>query len=396
MAIKQILLNDQCLYRRGAGVAGYLRCLLANWPAESPVQPVGFCKRGMKLLARRAADGGGPAEVQLAPLSRLGRPRSLGRRPPYWVRRMLGRAYAKRLAAESRRGDYAAVFEPDAIAAATDLPTVTTMHDLSAVEHPQWHPRDRAAWWEAQLGRSIAATGRWLAVSQFTRSRMIDLLGIDPSSIAVTPLAARPLPYPGGNELTQLRSACALPQRYLLHLGTLEPRKNIPVLLDAYAQLPPAFRADCKLILAGGAGWGGKDFWRRLIDHPMAGEVLATGFVNDASAGLLLAAATAVLAPSHYEGFGLPVLEAMAAETPVICSTAEALVETAGGAAELIDPDDAPAWSAAMLRALEDDPWRTQRRQAGIARASEFCWRRTAEAHVREIARLIDAAEGPA
>ncbi|RPI58328.1 MAG: glycosyltransferase family 1 protein, partial [Planctomycetaceae bacterium] len=193
--------------------------------------------------------------------------------------------------------------------------------------------------------------------------------------------AGRPLAYPSADELPNLRATMNLPQRYLLHLGTLEPRKNIGVLLDAMSAIPPAIRKTCPLVLAGGLGWGGAEFWRSLANHPMASEVLWAGFVDDASAAAMLAGAQAVLSPSFYEGFGLPLLEAMNAGTAVICSTADAFTEVAGPAAHFVDPTDTAGWSVAICQVIEDAAWRNNLAESGKIRAREFSWDSCAKAH---------------
>jgi alpha-1,3-rhamnosyl/mannosyltransferase len=290
------------------------------------------------------------------------------------------RAYAAAFAAARRVGRYAACFEPNHLAIPTGARAAATVHDLSVLDHPEWHPPERVRHWEGALSGALEATAVWIADSRFTRGRMAALLGVAAERVAVVPLAARPLAYPSADALARAKAAGRLPRRYLLHLGTIEPRKNVEVLLEAYAALPAAARDACRLVLAGAPGWGGEGFWRSLVGHRAAGEVLATGYVTDAAAAALLAGAEAVLVPSRYEGFGLPVVEGMAAGAPVVCSTAAALVETAGGAAETVAADDAAGWSAAMRLAVEDAAWRAKLIAAGAERAAAFSWRATARA----------------
>jgi alpha-1,3-rhamnosyl/mannosyltransferase len=266
-------------------------------------------------------------------------------------------------------------------------PVFTTMHDLSVIEHPQWHPANRIAQWESDLPATLANTTQWIAVSQFTAGRLAAVLGVPPERVAVIPLAARPLAYPDRAGIESLKRAGILPERFVLCLGTLEPRKNLLTLLDAWASMER--RGGARLVLAGGRGWGGPEFWKALLGHPMAGEVLASRYVSDEAAAALLAGADAVLVPSHYEGFGLPVLEAFACGSPVICSRAQALVELAGGAAETLDAGDVEGWSKAMARALSDASWRSQCALAGRQRASRYSWARTAASLERLMAEKL-------
>jgi len=383
----RILVNDRCL-GGGSGVAVYLRNVLDHWPAQSEVRLDGFCA-AVPLLGRlTAARAGGSAELlALRPLKTL-RARDHRRyRLPRRVTRTMQRVYALAFAARLRSGRLAACFEPNHLAPVGGKPVFTTMHDLSVIEHPQWHPANRIAQWESDLPATLANTTQWIAVSQFTAGRLATVLGVPPERVAVIPLAARPLAYPDRAGIESLKRAGILPVRFVLCLGTLEPRKNLLTLLDAWASMERPGGA--RLVLAGGRGWGGPEFWKALLGHPMAGEVLASRYVSDEAAAALLAGADAVLVPSHYEGFGLPVLEAFACGSPVICSRAQALVELAGGAAETLDAGDVEGWSKAMARALSDASWRRQCALAGRERASQYSWARTAASLERLMAEKL-------
>jgi len=384
---KRILVNDRCL-GGGGGVAVYLRNVLDHWPAQSAVRLEGFCA-AVPLLGRlTAAHAGGSAELlALRPLKKLRACERRRYRLPRRVTRTMQRAYALAFAARLRSGQLAACFEPNHLAPVGGKPVFTTMHDLSVIEHPQWHPANRIAQWESDLPATLANTTQWIAVSQFTAGRMAAVLGVPPERVAVIPLAARPLAYPDRAGIESLKRAGVLPERFVLCLGTLEPRKNLLTLLDAWASMER--RGGARLVLAGGRGWGGPEFWKALLGHPMAGEVLASQYVSDEAAAALLAGADAVLVPSHYEGFGLPVLEAFACGSPVICSRAQALVELAGAAAETLDAGDVEGWSKAMARALSDASWRRQCALAGRQRASQYSWVRTAASLERLMAEKL-------
>ena len=374
-----VLVDDRCLYRGGTGVSMYLRNLLRCWAAGSGVEMVGLCTH--HLL--RKGDWPGPgvaarAGLALKPLRDLSPPRP---RAPLRARRVVQKAYGALLAAVFRSRRYACHFQPNYLAVPCGGCCVSAVHDLSVLEHPEWHPADRVKWWEADLARSVAATDHWIVPSHFTRKRMVEILDVPSENITVIPYAARPLPYSEPSSAAARKAEAGLPDRYLLHLGTLEPRKNLAMLLDAYARLSPSLRRRCPLILAGRPGWGARPYWRGLLGHPLANEVLTTGYVGDEAAALLLAGAAATVVPSLYEGFGLPVLESMACGTPVICSTAEACVEVAADAAEMVAPCDEDAWARAMERCITEEDWARQHVEAGRARQARFSWHRTAKRH---------------
>jgi alpha-1,3-rhamnosyl/mannosyltransferase len=387
------------MFRSRTGVAVYLRSLLRHWPRGHALRPVGFLADVLKRnpgaddCQWANGDGGGArydaakfdlsllGPLALRPLSSVGLPPGLARRLPHLARRCIQKAYNLALSASFHAGRYDAYFEPNHLSAGCRGRTFTTIHDLSVLEHPQWHPADRVAQWRADLPSTLEKTDWWITVSQFSKSRMVKVLGISPDKIEVIPLAARPLPYPPAQKLSAVRAAMGLPQQYFLHLGTVEPRKNLSTLLDAFGALPQRMRRDCPLVLAGRMGWGDVDFWRQMFDHPIAGEVLTCGFVGDRSAAALAAGARAMLIASHYEGFGLPVLEAMACGTPVICSQAEALVEIASPAALAAGATDVQGWTAAMERVVQEESLVARLREASLLRAADFDWAKTAARH---------------
>ncbi len=381
-----VLVNDRPLLQPTAGIGIYLRNILANWPAGSDVRLTGFWRPGLDR------DSLIPPPGPLGPLTWTRLPdlpwsRIAGRRWPWAVRRVGQKVNQWQFRRRFRAGGHDCSWEPNHLAIPTGGPTVTTVHDLSVLERPQWHPADRVAYWKAQLDASLACTTRWIADSAFTARRMTALLSIDAAKITTIPLAGRPLDYPSREDLPARLAALGAPaavgesNRYFLHLGTLEPRKNIKFLLDAYALLPQSLRKTCPLVLAGGIGWGGAADFEALTQHPIAGEVFWAGYVSDTAAAVLLAGAAALLTPSHYEGFGLPILEAFGCGTPVICSGCDAFVEIARDAAAVLNIADAQPWAAAMQRVLEDENWGQNLSRAGKMRVAQYSWATAAKKH---------------
>jgi glycosyltransferase involved in cell wall biosynthesis len=222
----------------------------------------------------------------------------------------------------------------------------------------------------------------------------VRLYGVDERRVAVVPLAVDHARYrpPGDDAVGAVRARFDLPERYLLFLG-LDRRKNLPAMLEAYARLPAAGRP--VLAIAGAKPWepDGRDptdeALARMPADARAG-VVRLGYVEERFAAALLGGATALVYPSRFEGFGLPVLEAMAVGTPVVASNVSALPELADGAAVLVDPGDAGAIAESVSRVLDDESLRRRLRDAGIARAAAFTWDDTA----RRTAEVIHAAAG--
>jgi glycosyltransferase involved in cell wall biosynthesis len=178
-------------------------------------------------------------------------------------------------------------------------------------------------------------------------------------------------------EVSDVRTRLGLPPAYILHVGTLQPRKNVARLLEAYEQLLVEGGIDGDLVLAGRTGWQSESVEARLEAPALRGRVHRIGYVTDADLPCLYAGARLFVYPSLHEGFGLPPLEAMACGTPTVASRVPALAENLNGAAELIDPLDVPGLAAAMRRLLVDPKLADRRRSAGIERARRFGWGET-------------------
>lgn len=263
-------------------------------------------------------------------------------------------------------------------------PCVATFHDLSAFLWSECHPAARIAYMHKQLPLALARADVLITDSEFTRQEVAAHCAWPLERIAVAPLAAGPAyrpmaPHQAEPALARLGLRFGA---YALFVGTLDPRKNIDLLLDLYQDLPPALRLAVPLVVAGFEGWKSERTIARLRDGEREGWARYLGFVDEDALPALYAGARVFLYPSRYEGFGLPVLEAMAAGVPVICSDAASLPEVtgAGAAAVLLDCDDRPAFRHALLRALEDDAWCARAGRCGIERARHFSWDKTVSA----------------
>jgi alpha-1,3-rhamnosyl/mannosyltransferase len=278
-----------------------------------------------------------------------------------------------------RRKGYQLYHEPNTIPMPADCPAVATVHDLSVLLHPEWHPAGRVRYHEAHLRQALGGCAHVLAVSDFTRREVIRHLGIPPQRVTRVYNGVRPGygPLPPAvveRELRRLR----LPARFLLCVGTIEPRKNLHMLLRAYCSLPAALRERWPLVLSGQWGWNSGPVARYFEDTARHRGVVHAGYTRDDTLAVLYNGARALLYPSLHEGFGLPPLEMMATGGAVLASAAGALVETAGGQACLLDPDDEAAWRDAVARVVTDDEWWNHLRAGAPRTAARYTWARSA------------------
>jgi alpha-1,3-rhamnosyl/mannosyltransferase len=277
---------------------------------------------------------------------------------------------------------YRLYHEPNHIPCPWHGPVVTTIHDLSVLRHPEWHPADRVRWYERDFLAGLPRTEHFITVSEFTKREMIDLLGVEADRITPIPLGPRAACHPRPPDAVRnWLDAHSLPPNYLLFAGTLEPRKNLGGLLAAYARLPQTCRHRYPLLVAGAGGWGPDQLDELIAHHGLAGQVRPLGYVFDDDLVWLYAGACALVWPTFYEGFGLPPLECMATGTPVITSNAASLPEVVGDAGLLVDPHDEPGLAEAMRRVIEDSSLAATLSEKGLARSCGFSWRRCAVGH---------------
>ncbi|MFM0142923.1 glycosyltransferase family 4 protein [Paraburkholderia sp. RL18-085-BIA-A] len=260
-------------------------------------------------------------------------------------------------------------------------PTVITAHDVSWVRYPEYHPAPRLALLRANFPRALERAERVIVVSDFVRDELQTCFPVAREKIRVVHNGVSTRFRPHSSETTRdvLARHGLVHGQYFAAVGTLEPRKNLNTALAAHARLPAKVRCKFPLTLIGVEGWL-TDSLHAALDHGLReGFVRKLGYVSDDELPLLIAGALAMVYPSVYEGFGLPVVEAMASGVPVLCSTAQALREVAGEAAIMRDAADVEGFTEAMQALIDDGGLRERLIAAGSARARCFSWQRTAD-----------------
>ncbi|MFL5886258.1 MAG: glycosyltransferase family 4 protein [Thermoleophilaceae bacterium] len=292
--------------------------------------------------------------------------------PPAALAHLAGHAWEQGVLPLAARGARL-IYSPANLAPlAAGSRNVVVIHDLAALRHPEWYSRAYVAWQRALLPRLAGRAARVITVSEFSRSEIADLLGVD---AAVVPNGV------DGDRFHLEAEPMRRERPYVLLVGTRIARKNTAALDEAARRLASE---GIDLVAAG----SGRAYMR---DGAGTSAVTALGYVPDADLPALYAGARALAMPSLYEGFGLPCIEAMACGTPVVAADRAALPETCGGAALLADPDEPGAFADALVRAATVEDERALLRERGAARAARFSWDRTAELTDRVVGELLSA-----
>jgi alpha-1,3-rhamnosyl/mannosyltransferase len=259
------------------------------------------------------------------------------------------------------------------------VPTVVTVHDVSYERHPEWYPYRRDWLRRAFYRRSARSADHVLTVSAFSAGEIVDAYRIPPDRITVAPLGVSSAFAPADDTLPcELPVEVAIP--FVLHVGDLHERRNLTMVVDAVVAARRRFGVlpALSLVLAG-VDRGVAEGLCALAAEAGAGDaIVALGPVGEAELHALYRCASALVYPSRYEGFGLPLIEAMATGTPVIGSRAGAIPEVVGEAAILLDPDDTTGWTEAIAKVVNDEALRRRMRERGLRRAAGFTWARTA------------------
>jgi glycosyltransferase involved in cell wall biosynthesis len=257
-------------------------------------------------------------------------------------------------------------------------PSVVTIYDLSFLLYPESFKRSKRFYLGLFTRLSARRARRIVVISESTKRDVVRLLGVSPEKVEVVYCgideAFRPL---AEDQVAAFRSKRGLPERFILFVGTIEPRKNVTRLIEAFADLRFAI-CDLRLVIGGAKGWFYEDVFARVEELGLEGEVMFPGYIPVSELPLWYNAAELFVYPSLYEGFGLPPLEAMACGTPVVTANTSSLPEVVGEAGLTVDPLDVEGLAEAMRRVLGDEALRQEMRERGLQRAKGFSWTKTA------------------
>ncbi|MFQ5963116.1 MAG: glycosyltransferase family 4 protein [Candidatus Scalinduaceae bacterium] len=258
---------------------------------------------------------------------------------------------------------------------------VTAVCDLSFKKFPHCHPKDRIKYFDKYFDEGLKRSDRVIVLSSEIKNELVALMGIKKEMIIVIPAGIdRDIfkIYPKEEE-ERVREKYQLPEKFIFYVGTIEPRKNLKGLLEAYLRLNT--KKEFKLVIAGAPGWKNKDVLQSLSNH--IDDVLFLGNLPNIDVAILMNMASCLIYPSFYEGFGLPPLEAMACGCPVVVSNTSSLPEACGDAAYYVDPYKVDSIAEGIYKVLTDETLRFSLINKGLERSKNFSWEQSAKAHLK-------------
>jgi len=272
-------------------------------------------------------------------------------------------------------------WESNYISVPFDGYTAATIYDLSHIRYPQYHPSARVKWLNKQLPETIETAHSLITISQFSKQEIISYFNVPEDKISIVPPAVSPAFRCKYNkeQLRQLKQQLNLPEHYILSVGTLEPRKNLTGLVQAYSLLSKSLRKHYPLVIVGARGWHTNEIDKLIKPFITTGQIIMLGYVAQQQLPLLYAAADVFAYPSHYEGYGMPIAEAMCSNTAVLTSNVSAMPEVAAGSALLVNPDDIDQMAEKLTELLEDQNKRAALQTKGRQISDSYRWENSAE-----------------
>jgi glycosyltransferase involved in cell wall biosynthesis len=272
-------------------------------------------------------------------------------------------------------------WEPNYILTKFDGIAIPTIYDASHVRFPQFHPPSRLQWLEDNMSTSIDKANRIITISEFSKQEIIDIYGVNDEKISIV--------YPAVSEefrinyseleINRVKEKYQLPQHYILSVGNIEPRKNIIGLLNAYDQLSAQHKNNYPLVIIGAQGWLTSEIEKRIQQIQKQTEIIRLGYVSQLELPLIYQAASLFIYVSLYEGFGMPIAEAMVSGIPVITSNCSSMPAVAKGCAKLVDPCNIGEISDTITTLIEDKSMQQNLVEKGLRVSKDYTWENSAK-----------------
>ncbi len=355
-----------------AGIGRYVWELANRLPQHQEVESLRFLSDGLWRTLPNLGETAQPVESK--PRNKFDWRHQLGKNPV--VSRIYGRVMPRLAAYQINRLRDTVFHGPNFFVPEVDIPTVVTIHDLSAYYPSDWHPATRIERMRQLIPQAVHRAQVVLTDSEATRQELLQEFKLAEAKVKAIPLGVDPVYHPRPMaELNDVLKTYGLQaQAYSLFVSTIEPRKNLSNLIAAYAKLPSAMRQRWPLVLVGGEGWNSQEIHQQIAQASAQNWLKYLGYVPQSHLPLLYAGARLFTYPSLYEGFGLPIAEAMASGVPVLTSNCSSMPEVAGGAALLVEPADVDGIRVQLETGLDDEAWRRAAIPKGLQRASELTW----------------------
>ena len=394
----KIIFSVDAITRPLTGIGRYAWELAKRLPGSDCIQEVIFFSNGKfvsydELLSIGDSSPVNAARIQWRVLSTLRR--GLARFP------IASSAYGKfqPVAGKIRLkpyGDYL-FHSPNYLLPPHDGPAIATIHDLSIFSHPEWHPETRARRLNRAIGKTLRKAAHLITDTETVRQEVIDYFSWPFDKVTAIPLGVGDTFYRREpSEIISILGKFGLIHgAYSLCVGTIEPRKNIERLIRAFEKLPVTLQQSYPLVLVGDRGWNSKGIHKTIDEGRRKGWLKYLGYVPESHLPALYSGCMAFLYPSLYEGFGLPLLEAMACGVPILTSDISCMPEVAGGAAILVDPADISSITAGIEKALTDEAWRLRAIALGLRKAESMTWDMSVQKTVEVYSRVWNGINHP-
>ncbi|MCK5237093.1 MAG: glycosyltransferase family 4 protein [Deltaproteobacteria bacterium] len=333
-----------------------------------------------KLVVEDSDSVGGEANSFNRNMKRVGAVKDVIKKIP--VLRDVARASKSFLTHQSQK-TFDLYFEPNFIPLNVKArKTVVTVHDFSFISNPEWLPKDRANYFNKNFFKKVKAVDKVIVVSDFIKGEAVSKLGLPEDKVEVIHHGYDRSIFRSYDEeeLLPVKRKFNLPEKFILSVGSIEPRKNLERMIEAYFSLDKEVRKEFKLVLVGFSGWRNRRVMKLLKE--VGDEVVYLGYVSDVDLGKLYNLATLFIFPTLYEGFGLPALEAMASGCPSVVSNVASLPEVCGDAVRYVEPLDVGSISDGIRDVIENESLRNNLKAKGLKRANLFSWPESAKKHM--------------